>query len=76
MQATEAKMKDAVTRNPAAELIGAEDPVAVWNSPQFDLSRKRSAVDCLLTVTAHPARRGRLPSGSYVDSETVQVEWK
>ncbi len=64
------------TRNPAAELIGAEDPVAVWNSPQFDLSRKRSAVDYLLTVTVHPARRGRLPSGSYFGSETVQVAWK
>ncbi|MFE4574090.1 hypothetical protein, partial [Paenibacillus chitinolyticus] len=32
LAAAEDAMKDAVKRNPAAELIGAEDPEAVWMS--------------------------------------------
>ncbi|MGW5175940.1 recombinase family protein [Streptomyces sp. NPDC004082] len=76
LQAAEEKMKSAVTRNPAAELVGAEDPALVWNAPEFDLSRKRAVIDYLMTVTVHPARRGRLPGGAYFDASTVQVEWK
>lgn len=76
LQAAEDKMKDAVTRNPAAELIGAEDPALVWNSPEFDLSRKRAVVDHLMSVTVFPARRGRMPGGSYFDASTVRIEWK
>jgi DNA invertase Pin-like site-specific DNA recombinase len=76
LEAAEGSMNAAVKRNPAADLIAAEDPVAFWNSPDFDLSRKRASVDYLVTVTVHPARRGRMPGGGYFDAETVQVEWK
>jgi DNA invertase Pin-like site-specific DNA recombinase len=72
----EEKMKAAVKRNPAADLISAEDPVAFWNSPEFDLSRQRASVDYLMVVTVHPARRGRLPGGGYFDASTVQIDWK
>jgi site-specific DNA recombinase len=76
LQAAEDKMNAAVKKNPAADLIGAEDPVAFWNSPEFDLSRKRASIDYLMTVTVHPARRGRMPGGGYFDADTVQIEWK
>ncbi|MFE2970898.1 recombinase family protein [Streptomyces sp. NPDC059340] len=76
LQAVEDKMKSAVKRNPAAGLLTAKDPAALWNSPEFDLSRKRASIDHLMTVTVHPARRGRLPGGGYFDAETVQIDWK
>lgn len=76
LQAAEDKMKAAVKRNPAAELISSDDPVALWNSPDFDLSRKRANIDYLMSVTVHPARRGRMPGGGYFDESTVEVDWR
>lgn len=76
LAAAEDAMKDAVKRNPAAELIGAEDPEAVWMSEAFDLSRKRATIDYLMKVTVHTARRGRMVGGSYFDAETIEIEWK
>jgi DNA invertase Pin-like site-specific DNA recombinase len=75
-EAAESKMKAAVKKNPAADLIGADDPVAFWNSSEFDLSRQRASIDYLIAVTVHPARKGRLPGGGYFDGSTVQVDWK
>ncbi|MFG3170525.1 recombinase family protein [Streptomyces sp. NPDC048200] len=72
----EKQMESAVKRNPAADLIQADDPVAFWNSPEFDLSRQRASLDYLMVVTVHPARKGRMPGGGYFDASTVQVDWK
>lgn len=64
----------AVTANPAAALIGANDPDTVWND--LGLSRQRAVVAYLVTVTILPARTGRQPGGGYWDPEALLIEWK
>lgn len=70
----EESLSRAVEANPVAGLVGAEDPYAVWET--LSLSRKRAAIDFAMTVTVHPARRGRLPGGVYFDTESIQIDWK
>lgn len=72
----EAVLATAVRVNPVAELLAADDPVALWNDEGFDLSRKRAAIDWAMTVTVLPAKVGRRPGGSYWDSDAVVIEWK
>ncbi|WP_460071047.1 recombinase family protein [Streptomyces sp. YKOK-I1] len=72
----EEEMKDAVKGNPIAELLAAEDPVALWRSPGFDLSRQRAAIDYLMRVRVGRARPGRQPDGSYFDRVSVSIEWR
>ncbi|MBT2508784.1 recombinase family protein [Streptomyces sp. ISL-98] len=67
-------MSRAVKANPVGELLDTDDPEAAWN--RFDLSRRRSVVDYLMTVRVMPSRGGRLPGGQYWDAATVQIEWK
>lgn len=69
----EAILSRAVEVNPVAGLVGADDVEAEWK--KFDLSRKRAVVAYLMTVTVHPARRGRLPGGVYFDTDSIQVDW-
>lgn len=64
----------AVESNPVAGLVGADDVEAEWK--RLDLSRKRAVIDYLMTVTVHPARRGRLPGGVYFDTDSIQIDWK
>lgn len=64
----------AVEANPVAGLVGAEDVEAEWK--RLDLSRRRAVVSYLMTVTLHPARKGRLPGGAYFDTDTIQIDWK
>jgi DNA invertase Pin-like site-specific DNA recombinase len=64
----------AVEANPVAGLIGADDVEKEWN--RLDLSRRRAVIDYLMTVTVHPARKGRLPGGAYLDTESIQIDWK
>lgn len=64
----------AVEANPVAGLVGADDVEAEWK--RLDLSRQRAVIDYLMTVTVHPARRGRLPGGVYFDTESIQIDWK
>lgn len=70
----EETLSHAVEANPVAGLVGAEDVDAEWK--RMDLSRKRAAIDFLMTVTVYPARRGRLPGGVYFDTDSIQIEWK
>ncbi|MGC5400227.1 recombinase family protein [Streptomyces sp. DT20] len=74
LTAAEQLMARAVTVNPVAALVGAENPDAVWNG--MDLSRRRAAVAYLVTVTILPARTGRQPGGGYWDPESIRIEWK
>jgi hypothetical protein len=76
LKAAEDGMKDAVKGNPVAELIAAEDPVALWNSPQFGLDRQRAAVEYLMWVRVGRAGRGRQSDGSYFDKASVDIGWK
>lgn len=64
----------AVRANPVIGLVGAPDPEAVWDS--MDLSRRRAVVAWLMTVTVHPARKGRLPGGARLDTASIEVEWR
>jgi len=72
--AAEDLLARAVEANPVAGLVGAEDVEGEWN--RLGLSRKRAVISYLMTVTVHPARRGRLPGGTYFDTDTIQIDWK
>ncbi len=74
LTAAQGTLARAVTANPAAGLVGAENPEEAWK--RLDLSRKRAVIAYLMTVTVLPARRGRLPGGTYWDAEAIQVDWK
>lgn len=75
LQDAEDRMKDAVKINPVAELVAADDMVAVWNQT-FDLSRQRAAIDYMMEVRVGKAKPGRQPDGSYFDKDSVFIRWK
>lgn len=70
----EKTLEHAVEANPVVGLIGAEDLDAAWKG--LDLSRQRAVIAFMMTVTVYPARRGRLPGGTYFDTETIEITWK
>ncbi|AZM91419.1 recombinase family protein [Streptomyces sp. W1SF4] len=70
----EALLSRAVSVNPVAGLVLAEDVEAAWNA--LDLSRRRAVLSYLVTVTIYRARRGRQPGGGYWDSDSVRIGWK
>lgn len=74
LEGAERLLSRAVQANPVAGLVGAEDVEAAWN--RLDLSRQRAVIAYLMTVTVHPARRGRLPGGTYFDASTIGIDWK
>ena len=74
LTAAEGVLSRAVEVNPVAGLLAAEDVEAAWNG--LDLSRQRSVVAYMMTVRLLPARRGRLPGGTYFDADTVDITWK
>ncbi|MFF5891166.1 recombinase family protein [Streptomyces globisporus] len=74
LEAAEKILSRAVTVNPAAALVGAEDIDAVWNG--MSLSRRRAVVAYMMTVTILPAKRGRQPGGGYWDPSSLRIEWK
>jgi site-specific DNA recombinase len=70
----EAVLATAVSVNPVAGLLGADDVETAWKA--LDLSRRRAAVDWAMVVRVLPARVGRRPGGGYWDSDAVKIEWK
>lgn len=74
LAAAEQALSRAVTANPTAALVGAQDVDEVWKG--MDLSRRRAVVAYMMTVTVLPARRGRQPGGGYWDPESLRIEWK
>jgi DNA invertase Pin-like site-specific DNA recombinase len=74
LEGAESVLAQAVEVNPLAALLAADDIVAAWN--ELDLSRKRAIISYAMTVKLHPARKGRLPGGTYFDSDSVEITWK
>lgn len=70
----EARLGCAVKVNPVAGLVGAENLDEAWGD--LGLSRQRAVIDYMMTVTIHPARKGRMPGGGYWDSDAVKIKWK
>jgi hypothetical protein len=73
LKAAEDLLGRAVEANPVVGLVDTEDPAAAWN--RLDLSRRRAVLTYLMTVTVHPARRGRLPGGTYFDADSIEIAW-
>lgn len=74
LKRAESVLSRAVRVNPAAGLVGVEDPAGVWEG--LDLSRRRAVLAYLATVRVKPARRGRLPGGARLDTESIEVVWR
>lgn len=74
LAAAEGVLSRAVEVNPVAGLLAADDIVAEWNG--MHLSRQRAVINYMMTVTVHPARRGRLPGGARLDTDSIHIEWK
>jgi DNA invertase Pin-like site-specific DNA recombinase len=74
LEVAESTLSRAVEVNPVAGLLTADDVEAEWN--RLDLSRRRSVVAYMMTVQLKPARRGRLPGGTYFDADSVGIVWK
>ena len=70
----EAVLASAVTVNPLAELLAAEDVEAIWKG--WDLSKRRAAIDFAMVVRVLPAKIGRRPGGSYWDPDAVEIDWR
>lgn len=60
--------------------LGTPEIEEQW--PGYHLDKQRAIISAIMTVTVHPARRGRRPgfrpdSGeSYFDEESISIEWK
>lgn len=74
LKGAEDTLSRAVRANPVLGLVGADDPAAVWK--RMDLSRRRAVVAWLMVVTVHPARKGRLPGGARLDTDSIEVVWR
>jgi DNA invertase Pin-like site-specific DNA recombinase len=74
LEGAERVLARAVEVNPVAGLIGADDIGAEWD--RLVLSRQRAVISYLMTVKVHPARRGRLPGGTYFDTDSIEIVWK
>lgn len=78
LAAVERQLADASRGSVLAGLVGVPDVEGIWQ--RADLDRKRAAIDALLSITVHPAPRGR-PKGwkqgqSYFDPSTIEIAWK
>jgi site-specific DNA recombinase len=62
--------------NVLVDVVEAGDVAEAWNA--LDLSRKRAAIDVLLTVTVLRTKRGgtRRRGESSFDHESVRIDWK
>jgi site-specific DNA recombinase len=75
------KMADRAAGSILATLpLGSKEIARQWKG--YDLDKKKAIVDALMTVTIHPARRGR-PAGfkpgtgqTYFDDSTIEIAWK
>ena len=60
--------------------LGTPEVADLW--PGYHLDKRRAIIDALMSVTIHPAKRGRRPgfkpgSGqTYFDDTTIEIEWK
>ena len=65
------ELDSAARENVLAPLVAAENAATLWTT--LDISRKRTVIRTLMSVTAHsPGRGARRP----FDPATVEVTWK
>jgi site-specific DNA recombinase len=68
-----AKISDQLTEagreNVLTELVTADDITGAWDT--MDLSRQRSVITSLMTITVHPAGRGNRS----LDPVTITISW-
>jgi hypothetical protein len=61
-----------------APFAADHDTAAVWDG--LDLDRKRAVLAALMTITVHPAPKGRTrgwqPGQPYFDPASVRIEWR
>jgi hypothetical protein len=66
-----AELDSAARENVLAPLVAAENAATLWTT--LDISRKRTVIRTLMSVTLHsPGRGARRP----FDPATVEVTWK
>ncbi|SNR95290.1 recombinase family protein [Blastococcus mobilis] len=65
----EGRITAALGDSPAAALVGADDPAAVW--VDMDVRARKLAVDTLMTVTIEPVHRG-----ARFSPKQVRIGWK
>lgn len=70
----EAQLAAAVATSPLAGVADADDVAAAWAAQS--VSRQKAIVNALMTVTIHPAPRGRLPGGARFHPESVEIVGK
>lgn len=64
----------AVTRDPVAALVGAQDVRKAWKG--LGLDQQRTVLRALVEVTLKTPRQGRMPDGGYFDYDAVVFTWK
>lgn len=74
LTAVDATLANAAAGSPLAGFADAVDVQTAWNDAT--VSRRKSVVDALFTVTLRKAPRGRRPNGSYFDPESVIIDWR
>jgi hypothetical protein len=70
LTAVEAEMADAGRVDVLGPLVAAADVQAVWDA--LSVARRRAVIDLLMTVTVHPAGRGK----RHFDASTVTITWR
>jgi site-specific DNA recombinase len=71
LEAIGAELDGAARENVLAPLVAAENAAAVWEG--LDISRKRSVIKTLMTVTLYSPGKGARRA---FDPATVRVAWK
>jgi DNA invertase Pin-like site-specific DNA recombinase len=71
LETAEAELAAATAPTPLLGVADSPDPVAAWAG--LDISRRRSVLDALMTVTVLPVPRGAPPG---FDRDTVKIEWR
>lgn len=70
----EAQLTAAVATSPLSGVADADDVAAAWAAQT--VSRQKAIVNALMTVTIHPAPRGRLPGGARFHPESIEIVGK
>ncbi|MFI1701934.1 recombinase family protein [Streptomyces bobili] len=74
LETAEAILSRAVDVNPVTGLLATDDIEAEWK--RLDLSRQRAVIAYMMTVRLRSARKGRLPGGTYFDTDAIDIVWK
>jgi DNA invertase Pin-like site-specific DNA recombinase len=73
METALGQLAAAAMKDPLVDLVGADDPWAVWKG--MDLDQRRGVLRAAVTVVVRPGRRGRMPDGTRTDLSTIEFDW-